>query len=81
MVTDPANRSRDIFIWSCLFVICTLALLFIFFYISYLCGHILLAGSGNTATCMIPIDAFWFQGGFLVVALFSLFRVRNLMSS
>ena len=80
-MTDPALRSRMIFIWSFFFVLCALALLFIFFYVSYLCGQLLLmVGSSGTATCMVPIGTFWFAGGFLLAALISLYRVRTLMS-
>jgi len=79
-MTDPALRSRTIFIWSFFFVLCALALLFIFFYVSYLCGQLLLVGSGGTGTCMVPIGTFWFAGGFLLAALVSLYRVRTLMN-
>lgn len=80
MEHDPANRSRKIFLWSCIFSLCILALLFIFFYATTRCGQTLLAGSAS-AGCVVGIDIIWFEGGLLAVALFSLYRVSSLMKS
>lgn len=77
-MNDPSPRSRKIVLWSCLFALSVLALLFIFFYVSIRCGHALLA-EGGTTTCMVGIGAFWFEGAFLAVALFALWRVNTLM--
>lgn len=76
---DPAQRSRTIFLWSCIFALCVLALLFVFIYVSIRCGSALLADDGTT-TCMVGIGAFWFEGVILAVALFALWRVNRLMS-
>jgi hypothetical protein len=78
-VNDPALRSRKIFLWSCIFALCVLALLFIFFYVSIRCGSALIAEGGAT-TCMVGIGAFWFEGGFIAVGLFALYRISTLMS-
>ena len=75
---DPAKRPRKIFIYSILFAISALALLFIFFYISSRCGQLIL-GNYGTSNCLIGVSVFWLEAGFLVVALFSLFRVNRLM--
>jgi hypothetical protein len=75
---DPAQRTRKIFIYSCLVVICILALLFIFFFVTSECSRILL-GNFGTSDCMVGISVFWLEGGFLAVALFSLYRVNRLM--
>jgi hypothetical protein len=75
---DPALRTRKIFIWSLFVVIGILALLFIFFYVSTRCSRILLWDYG-TSTCLIGVSVFWLEGAFLVVALFSLYRVNRLM--
>jgi len=75
---DPAQRTRKIFINSCFVVISILALLFIFFYISTRCSRILL-GDFGTSNCLIGVSVFWLEGGFLVIALFSLYRVNRLM--
>jgi hypothetical protein len=66
--------------YSCLFVISILALLFIFFFVSWRCGHILMEGDGTTG-CVIGIGTFWFEAVFLVGALYSLYRVNMLMKS
>ena len=75
---DPAHRTRKIFIYSIFVVICILALLFIFFFVSSTCGKIFL-GDYGTSNCLIGVSVFWLEGGFLVVALFSLYRVNRLM--
>jgi hypothetical protein len=76
---DPAYRTRQIFLYSTFFVICTLALLFIFFFVTSQCGQILLAAFG-TDTCLIGVSWFWLEGAFLVIAVFSLYRVNTLMA-
>jgi hypothetical protein len=78
IMQDPALRTRKIFIYSIFVVICILALLFIFFYVSSRCSKILF-GDFGTSNCLIGISVFWLEGGFLTVALFSLYRVNRLM--
>ncbi len=75
---DPAQRTRRIFIYSFFVVTCILALLFVFFFVSTRCSGIL-PGAYGTSDCMIGVSVFWLEGGFLVVALFSLYRVNRLM--
>ena len=75
---DPAQRSRKIFMYSCFVVICILALLFIFFYISSRCSRILFLDFG-TSDCLIGVSVFWLEGAFLASGLFSLYQVNRLM--
>lgn len=72
---DPALRSRKIFLYSCFVVICILALLFIFFYVSSRCSGIIF----GTSDCLIGVSVFWLEGAFLAFGLFSLYRVNRLM--
>ncbi|OPX62534.1 MULTISPECIES: hypothetical protein [unclassified Methanoregula] len=78
-MNNPAQRSRLIFIWSWIFALCILALLFVFFYVSMRCGHLMLAGNGTT-NCVVGIGTFWIEGAFVAAALFSLYRVNRLMA-
>jgi hypothetical protein len=75
---DPADRTRKIFIYSCFVVICILALLFIFFFVTSRCSRLLLGDLG-TSDCMIGVSVFWLEGGFLAAVLFSLYKVNRLM--
>lgn len=75
---EPAQRTTEIFVYSCFFVICTLFLIFIFFFTSYQCGGIFL-GDNGTAACTIWTGWFGLAGGLLGIALYSLYRVNRLM--
>ena len=75
---DSAQRTEKIFIWSSFLVICILALLFIFFYVSTRCSRIIF-GDFATSDCLIGVSVFWLEGGLVIVALFSLYRVNRLM--
>jgi hypothetical protein len=77
---DPAQRTRLIFIYSCFVAFCILALLFIFFFISSQCSWLLL-GAHGTSDCLIGVNWFWLEGGFLAIVLFLLYRVNRLMYS
>lgn len=75
---DPAQRTRKIFIYSCVIAICILALLFIFFFVSSQCTRLIL-GDYGTSGCLIGVSVFWLEGAFLAIVLFSLYRVNRLM--
>jgi hypothetical protein len=75
---EHAHRAKEIFVYSCFFVICTLFLLFIFFFTSYQCGEKFLEDN-ITAYCTIWSGWFGLAGGLLSIALFSLYRVNRLM--
>jgi hypothetical protein len=75
---DPAQRTRQVFIYSCSVVICILALLFIFFFVSSQCTRIIF-GDYGASDCLIGVYWFWLEGVFVVIALFSLYRVNRLM--
>ena len=75
---DPAQRTRKIFIYSCVIAICILALLFIFFFVSSQCTRLIL-GDYGTSDCLIGVSVFWLEGAFLAIVLFSLYRVNRLM--
>jgi len=75
---DPAQRTRKIFLYSCVIAICILALLFIFFFVSSQCTRLIL-GDYGTSECLIGVSVFWLEGAFLAVVLFSLYRVNRLM--
>ena len=77
-MTDPAQRTGKVFIWSCFVVICLLALLFIFFYVSSRCSRLII-GDYGTSDCLIGVSVFWLEGVFVIMALFSLYRVNRLM--
>jgi hypothetical protein len=77
---DPAHRSGKIFIYSLVFVICTLALLFIFFFVSSRCSQLILWDI-QPSECLVGVSLFWLEGGILVITLFSLYQVNRLMNS
>jgi hypothetical protein len=75
---EPSGRTREIFVYTCCLAICILFLLFIFFFVSYRCGQMLLE-DGGAAGCTTGTGWSGLAGGFLVIALFSLYRVNKLM--
>lgn len=75
---EPAQRTHEIIVYSCFFVISTLFLLFLFFFTSYQCGE-KFVGDDGSAYCTIWTGWFALAGGLLAIALFSLFRVNTLM--
>jgi TM2 domain-containing membrane protein YozV len=78
MMQEPAHPTNEIFVYSCFFAICTLLLLFIFFFTSYQCGEMFLGDTG-TAYCTIWTGWFGLAAAFLSIALYSLYRVNRLM--
>jgi hypothetical protein len=78
IMQDPAHRTRKVFIWSFFVVTWILALLFIFFFVSTRCSRIII-GDYGTSDCLIGVSVFWLEGAFLVLAVFSLYRVNRLM--
>lgn len=70
--------SREILVYTSSLVICILFLLFIFFFVSYRCGQVIIGGSG-TSGCVVGDVWFAVAAGFVVIALFSLYRVNRLM--
>lgn len=73
---ESPRRSREILVYTCVFAICILFLLFIFFFVSYRCGQILAEGGPG---CVV--DDLWYalSAMFLIIALFALYRVNGLM--
>jgi TRAP-type C4-dicarboxylate transport system permease small subunit len=75
---ESSRRSREILVYTCSLVICILFLLFIFLFVSYRCGQVILEGSGTTG-CVVGNVWFAVAAGFVIIALFSLYRVNRLM--
>jgi hypothetical protein len=75
---ESPRRSREILVYTSSLAICILFLLFIFFFITYRCGQVILEG-GVASACIVGDVWFAVAAGFVVIALFSLYRVNRLM--
>ena len=75
---ESPQRSREVLVYTCSLAISILFLLFIFFFVSYRCGQVILEAGGTTG-CVIGSVWLGLSVAFLVIALFSLYRVDRLM--
>lgn len=77
---ESPRHSKEILVFTSSLAISILFLLFIFFFVTYRCSQVMME-AGGTPSCVVGDIWAWVAAAFLLIALFSLYRVNRLMRS